>query len=78
MADAGQGFDVIETNEFFFISINSKNIKKIDGVVVLTLPSPVFVVQYRCKKCGEVFYPRTPKPVLCPNCKCRTWWEDKR
>jgi len=32
----------------------------------------------KCKRCGNTWYPRTPKkPKMCPACKSRLWEVDK-
>ena len=34
--------------------------------------------QFECVKCGHSWYPRRPgRPMQCPGCKCRKWWEPK-
>jgi len=30
--------------------------------------------EYKCERCGNKWYPRTPKkPKMCPACKSRLW-----
>ena len=34
--------------------------------------------EYRCKRCGYKWVPRTDKPLTCPKCRSPYWYKERR
>ena len=34
--------------------------------------------RFKCKRCGNEWLPRVDKPKICPACKSKYWFKDKK
>lgn len=47
--------------------------------VVTNMKGFEMIEEKTCKRCGYIWYPKTPNtPKVCPNCNNRKWNEEKK